>query len=59
MTDEEIVKALYRVADCIRFTEMIGKLNNCNDCGKKNTCEHRPEWGQTVRYNCFEWEEQP
>ena len=34
----------------------IMNTNNCNNCGKKRTCEHAPSWGSTVRFNCFAWE---
>ena len=32
-------------------------LPNCNNCGKKD-CQHKPLPGETVRINCFDWEEQ-
>lgn len=38
------------------FIKMIGKMHTCNDCGRKQ-CEHRPAWGDYVRYNCPFWEE--
>lgn len=34
--------------------QSILNMPNCNDCAKKTTCPHI-EWGQTVRFNCFDW----
>jgi hypothetical protein len=33
------------------FVDLIGSLTTCNDCHRK-LCEHKPQWGKTVRYNC-------
>ena len=56
MTNEELAKALYTVADCVMYYHRISQLNDCNNCGKKLNCEHLPEWGDNVRINCFAWE---
>lgn len=42
--------------DGIDFIEKIASLPNCNDCGRVD-CEHKPKWGETVRYNCPLWRE--
>lgn len=56
MTDYEISKLLHHMADALQPADMVSKQNNCNDCGKKGTCEHMPKWGEPVRINCPLWE---
>ena len=55
MNDHDIAKLLYRIADMIMLANSVMQLPQCNTCGKKLSCAHRPEWGASVRYNCFEW----
>lgn len=31
---------------------------NCNNCGLKKVCKYLPVHCETVRYNCFLWEEE-
>lgn len=52
MGRNEIIEAIYYIADTLRYAEQIKELNNCNDCAKKMSCEYRPEWGRMVRINC-------
>lgn len=33
----------------------ISELNNCNDCGLRNICEHVPQPGHVARINCPLW----
>ena len=28
------------------------KSRNCNECGRRKTCEHAPGLGKSVRYGC-------
>lgn len=37
-------------------SEAVSKLPECNDCGKKRTCQHVPRLGAYTRINCFLWE---
>ena len=37
------------------FVDHIMTLDTCNNCGAAQACEHRPEWGASVRYNCPLW----
>lgn len=46
------VISLYRAIDCIRYADEMAKLNDCNTCGDKMDCKHRPMPGQFVRVNC-------
>jgi bifunctional N-acetylglucosamine-1-phosphate-uridyltransferase/glucosamine-1-phosphate-acetyltransferase GlmU-like protein len=56
MTDYDLAKILHRIADMIMLADSVMQMPQCNTCKKKLECEHRPEWGASVRYNCFEWE---
>lgn len=56
MTDYEISKLLHHMADALQLADRVSKQNNCNNCGKKGTCEHVPKWGEPVRINCPLWE---
>lgn len=38
------------------------ETRSCLNCGRGKGCPHLPEWGETVRINCIEWQpekEQP
>jgi transcription elongation factor Elf1 len=37
------------------YSEQVGKLPNCNDCGALGACEHEPKPGQMARINCPLW----
>lgn len=56
MTDYEISKLLHHMADALQLADRVSKQHNCNDCGKKGTCEHMPKLGETARINCPLWE---
>ena len=55
ISPEAIVKALYYLIDCVKFVDRVSKLPCCNTCGKLKDCEYRPEWGDSVRWNCPLW----
>lgn len=38
--------------DMRRYYEHLESLPNCNTCKRKN-CEHKPKFGEDVRFNCF------
>ena len=56
ISDIEIKRILYRLIDLIDYYDRTIILNNCNNCGLKNTCKYVPEPGETVRINCPLWE---
>ena len=56
ISPKAIVKALYYVIDCVKFADRVSKLPCCNTCGKLKDCEYRPEWGDSVWWNCPLWE---
>ena len=55
MNNYELAKLLHHIADYIMLADSVMRLPQCNDGAKKLECEHRPEWGETVRYNCVDW----
>lgn len=58
MKGSDIIDALYEAVGYMVYAEDIMKLPDCNNCGKKRTCEHVPRPGEHVRINCFLWEEE-
>lgn len=37
-------------------SNMVAALNDCNNCGAKEDCEHVPQPGQFTRINCPLWQ---
>lgn len=55
---DHIIRWLYSISDRLAAYRAIMETGkNCNACGKRNTCEYIPGWGQQIRYNCPLWEE--
>ncbi len=50
----EIIRILYSILDYARFGYNVSTYNSCNNCGKYD-CQHKPEWGDQVRWNCPLW----
>ena len=47
------------IDDMRRYYEHLVSLPNCNTCKRKN-CEHKPKFGEDVRFNCFAYtDEEP
>ena len=62
-TLEEVREAVEKQMECKHcgykiHSNRVSKLNNCNDCGLKNTCVKRPEYGDYCRINCYDWRKQ-
>jgi len=55
LTRLDLAQMFYEVSQCLRYTDQMIKLPDCNTC-KKGNCEYRPGWGEPVRVNCFMWE---
>lgn len=51
----DIADTLRYIADCLSELDRIVNLPNCNDCAMQGSCDKRPEWGTTVRFNCPLW----
>lgn len=58
MTEEEAIKLLQMLKECLMFYKMYGHLHGCNDCGYRTGCKYLPKWGLPVRLNCPLWEEE-
>ena len=54
-THDEVIWALERAIGYVNYAKRISALPNCNDCGKRRDCEHKPKLGETVRINCYDW----
>ena len=54
MTRQDAMEVFRKALDALAYTERMSMLPTCNDCGYKD-CPHRPGWGETVRYNCYDW----
>ena len=47
------------IDDMRRYYEHLVSLPNCNTCKRKD-CEHKPKYGEDVRFNCFAYtDEEP
>lgn len=53
---KRFARMLRYMADCMEYCSALEDLGDCNNCGKRENCEHRPEWGAMVRINCHMWE---
>ena len=56
LNHEDIAGIFYQAGDIIKSWERIMSLPNCNYCGRDN-CRFKPDWGDTVRFNCPIWKE--
>lgn len=52
----DTIDILYKITDALRVRKMISDCHSCEDCGISYLCEHRPEPGEMLRYNCPLWE---
>jgi hypothetical protein len=51
---EDLIRLIFSICDYARLGYRISTLNNCNNC-KMADCEHKPDWGEQVRWNCPLW----
>lgn len=54
---ESFTEMLLYAVDCIRYTEQISALHDCNDCGDMRNCKYCPKPGEFTRINCPLWKE--
>ena len=45
-----------QLAEWLRALKEIWDSGDCNDCLHQNNCTIRPQLGQMVRYNCYQYE---
>ena len=58
ITVSELLNALCdKIKSAVNIADLIATLTNCNNCGKRESCEYIPTEGDTVRLNCPLWEE--
>jgi hypothetical protein len=36
-------------------SQQIAAMNSCMDCGRRGECDIEPQWGESVRINCYRW----
>ena len=51
---EELILLIYSICDYARLGYKVSTYDNCNNC-KDKECKYRPEWGDSVRWNCPLW----
>lgn len=51
---DELIRLIYSICDYARLGYNVSTHNNCNNC-KDKECKYRPEWGDSVRWNCPLW----
>lgn len=56
---DELKRALIRIIDAIDFQNRILAEPNCNNCLRGEGCAVRPEPGETSRFNCPYWTDEP
>ena len=55
-TCEECAKDHRQLAEWLRALKEIWDSGDCNDCLHQNNCTIRPQLGQLVRFNCYQYE---
>lgn len=53
---EDVPWMLNQIDSLKSFCDRIARLPDCNDCGKRKDCQHRPGWGAATRINCPLWD---
>lgn len=51
---EELIRLILSICDYARLGYKVSTHNNCNNCQNKN-CGYKPDWGDSVRWNCPLW----
>ena len=46
-----VIRYVRWLCNIAEFGMKVAKMPNCNDCGNRS-CEYKPAWGESVRYNC-------
>lgn len=49
---DQVLNEINYLKQCEKKLEEIVALPNCQDCAISNNCEHRPKYGDFVRFNC-------
>lgn len=54
---EDLIQLIISICDYARLGYKISTHNNCNNCGARE-CKYKPDWGDSVRWNCPLWEKE-
>ncbi len=53
---KDLISYLFAMLDYARLGMKVSTYNSCNTCrGRDEGCKYRPEWGDSVRWNCPLW----
>lgn len=52
---EELIRLILSICDYARLGAKVSTYDNCNNCHRQE-CEYKPDWGDSVRWNCPLWE---
>ena len=55
-TCDECAKEHRQLAEWLKALKEIWDSGDCNDCLHQNNCTIRPQLGQLVRFNCYQYE---
>lgn len=51
---KDLILDLFTLFDYARLGMKVSTYNSCNTC-KDKECKYRPDWGDSVRWNCPLW----
>lgn len=51
---KDLTACLFTLLDYARLGMKVSTYNSCNNC-RAEECKYRPEWGDSVRWNCPLW----
>lgn len=54
---EDLIRLIISICDYARLGYNVSTYNDCNNCGKRMSCEYMPKLGQITRINCPLWRE--
>lgn len=54
--DERCASEHRQLAEWLKALKEIWDSGDCNDCLHQNNCTIRPQLGQLVRFNCYQYE---
>ena len=52
---EYLLQLIISICDYARIGYEISTCDNCNNCGRRKSCEYVPKLGSLVRYKCPLW----
>lgn len=49
---DDIISGVSYVLECLEALREITESGDCNSCEFEKFCDHKPKYGELVRYNC-------